>query len=232
MLAAFINSCCGATNYNLFSCRLHDEYTRRKGYWIYLIFLCMSHMHDCWWCMLKLTGLHVTDDGHAISSTNHLSLFCLFLSTVPEHTKSRQSPKPEPHPLFPLPTFTPTHLHPRTNTNAYTYSPQQCQRGLISLLPALTSPASSPQTLEAVPSELWPLTSPLLTWEPEVSCSLLNPWTPSCPARSLSHEPYSQVNNEKKGKRTSKQQWITLNYICLYPQTHRDVSLHKHTVCQ
>lgn len=81
-------------------------------------------------------------------------------------------------PLFPSPHIAYTH----------TYSPQRCQGGLISLLPALTSPASSPQTLEAVLSELWRLTSPVSTWDPEVTCSPVSPGTPSCPARCHSHQ--------------------------------------------
>lgn len=54
------------------------------------------------------------------------------------------SPSPPPH------AYTPSLAH----------SPQQCQGGLLILLPTLSSPASSPQAFEAVPSELRPLTSP------------------------------------------------------------------------
>lgn len=158
---------------------------------------------------LKMTKI-CYDYRFLTSSCNMLNqfilifLFCLFFCSARAY-QVRQSPKSKTHPPpFPFPHI---HTNTKTHTNTHTYSLQQCQGGLISLLPTLTSPASPPQTLEAVPSELWLLTSPLSTWEPEVTCSPSNPGTPSCPARNHIHVPHLQVN--QKGKRSTSTRFWT-----------------------
>lgn len=119
-------------------------------------------------------------------------------------------------PPFPLPTNTHTH------TIVHTYSPQQCQGGTISLLPALTSPASSPQALEGC--ALWALSF----WPP-----IGPPWN----RRSLvlhstrGHEPHSQVNYKKKNKPNARKLFHT-RLDLTFSNTYRDTRLQKQSVCQ
>lgn len=138
----------------------------------------------------------VIDNVQIIRWTNHLSLlFCLFLSfsAVPEHTKSRQSPKSKSHPPFPLPRHTPTHPHTHTQTLTHTVL-SNAKEAWSACCPLWQALPLHFRPLRLCPPSFDRLTSPLSTWEPEVTCSPLNPGTPSCPARSRSHKPHSQVN--------------------------------------